>query len=516
MQMHLLPDGDVRACCRNAIPLGNITEQRLPEIWFGARRSEMEQLLSTATTPTGCENCAAEVTAEGRRGSYPEVFDFWADELDWERSANRWPTRLEFNLSNRCNLQCLQCSGDLSSAIRIHREHRPPLPAVYDEQFFDDLAAFLPHLHHANFAGGEPFLGPENFRVWEMIAELSPQLPCTINTNATRWNDEIRRVLERGRFSFIFSLDGIHKATYESIRVGSDLDVVLSNIERFRAYAARRGTDVNINHCLMPQNHHEFGDLLLYAESRGIKVNVSVVRTPRDCSIAYLPQDEIRTIHRTLAGQSHALLPRLRLNASTWLDEVRRIGTWAEHGPPPDPDSPDPQQVHIRGRTATLATLPTLETLPTIATVPTRETLPSRPSSSVEDPQTILGLSRRGTGPTDDTAVRAELQRFSADGTLHTITVGYAEKVIDFSPGLLMLLCITPEQIDGQPVAVLQSLAARRFGTPRHHDERVIDPNRIDSVSTYDEFEVRSAMIALRGNDGWAETAAILIAVRPR
>src|SRR5690606_1382079 len=121
LQMHLLPDGDIRACCRNPIPLGNITEQRLPEIWAGVRRAEMVAELAARETPAGCGNCAAEVATEGRRGSYPEVFDLWASRLGRDRSADPWPVRMEFNLSNRCNLQCIQCSGDLSSAIRIHR-----------------------------------------------------------------------------------------------------------------------------------------------------------------------------------------------------------------------------------------------------------------------------------------------------------------------------------------------------------------------------------------------------------
>ncbi len=483
--MHLLPDGDIRACCRNPIPLGNITEQRLPEIWAGVRRAEMEAELAAKATPAGCGNCAAEVATEGRRGSYPEVFDLWANRLGRDRSAEPWPVRMEFNLSNRCNLQCIQCSGDLSSAIRIHRDGRPPLPTVYDDQFFDDLRLFLPHLRHANFAGGEPFLGPENYRVWEAIREVAPRLECTINTNATIWNRRVEEVLERGRFSFIFSLDGIREETYSAIRIDADLNEVLANIERFREHAARHGTDVNINHCLMPQNHAEFGELLLYAEERRIKVNVSVVRTPEECSIAELPRDEIRAIHRTLAAQSAEILPLLRLNASTWTAELKRIGVWAEHGPPPDPDrwEVEAQEVHLR----------------------------RRPSSG----RTVLGLPHRSDVPSDEAAAQERLRRRSGIDSLEWLTVDEAEVVTACTDGLAQALGITPGDLVGRPVGDLQGLVEARYGSLRAADTNPVDASSIDGRADYESLAVHLAIVALRDEAGRAREGRILVALEP-
>jgi radical SAM protein with 4Fe4S-binding SPASM domain len=488
VQMHLLPDGDIRACCRNSIPLGNITEQRLPEIWHGARRAEMQRQLKAKDTPTGCENCAAEVATEGRRGSYPEVFDFWVNRLGRDRSEHPWPVRMEFNLSNRCNLQCIQCSGDLSSSIRIHREGRPALPTVYDDQFFDDLRAFLPHLRHANFAGGEPFLGPENFRVWDAIAELTPKLECTINTNATIWNRRVEQVLERGRFSFIFSLDGIHKDTYESIRIDSDLDVVLRNIERFRDYAARRNTDVNINHCLMPQNFHEFGDLLLYAEERHIKVNVSVVRTPRHCSIAYLPPDEIDAIHRTLTAQSRDLLPQLRLNATTWQAEVKRIGTWAERGGPERIEA-------LRGAS---------ELIP-IA--------PMRPPP----PELIAGLPREAKVDPDSrrTAVSA-LSAFADSGIVHELVVESGDVIGSCPSTLLSELGIHDDHVTGAALSDLGRLLSEQLGPIASNETEQVDANRIEGTTRFERVEVRVAVVPMRDVTGRAEHASVLLGIRRR
>jgi MoaA/NifB/PqqE/SkfB family radical SAM enzyme len=329
MQMHLLPDGDVRACCRNAQALGNIAQQRLPEIWAGAARQALVRQLGEGCFEGGCASCGEEVAAEGRRGSYPSSFDVWSRRLGYVPSPTGWPNRLELNLSNTCNLQCIQCSGDLSSSIRIHREHRPPLPAVYGDQFFDDLAPFLPHVRHANFAGGEPFLASENFRVWDLIADVAPDLECTVCTNLTQWSPKVEAVLDRLRMHVVFSLDGVSKDTFEGIRQGADLDRVLANVERFRDHARARGTSVEINHCLMPQNYAEFGDLLRFAEERDIHVNVSVVRTPEHASLFHLPDDELRHVVDVLDRQDAAVRPALRLNRITWERELARIRGWA-------------------------------------------------------------------------------------------------------------------------------------------------------------------------------------------
>lgn len=332
-QLHLLPWGEIRACCLNSHALGNISEERLPEIWNGHRRAAMRLALAANVFPPGCEGCGVQVEVEGRANSYPEVFDFWVEKLDGDLADNRWPIRMEFNLSNSCNLQCIQCNGELSSSIRVRREGRPPMPKVYDDQFFEDLRAFLPHLRHANFAGGEPFLGAENFVVWKQIAQLAPDLDVTINTNATVWNRRVERVLNELKCSFIFSLDGISKQTYESIRVDGDFEAVMYNINRFITYGRKRKTALNINHCLMPQNFHEFADLLLWAEERHIFVSVSVVRSPEHCSIGALPKEEIADIHRFLESRSAHLMPRLRLNWPTWEKEIQRIGRWAGKTP---------------------------------------------------------------------------------------------------------------------------------------------------------------------------------------
>ncbi|MCB1041280.1 MAG: SPASM domain-containing protein, partial [Acidimicrobiales bacterium] len=215
--MYLDPRGEVRACCQNMWQrLGNITEVGLLEMWRGLRVQTLRRAMAVGDLSHGCERCAVHIDAGRPEAAYARVFDH----LPVEEAEPAWPQQLEFALSNACNLQCVMCNGDLSSAIRVHREGRQPLPVVYDDSFFEELDLFLPHLRSAAFLGGEPFLGRESLRVLQRLAELPTRPRCSITTNGTQWNDRIHRIVSSLPMHVTVSLDGASTSTYESIRVG--------------------------------------------------------------------------------------------------------------------------------------------------------------------------------------------------------------------------------------------------------------------------------------------------------
>ncbi|MBL8778457.1 MAG: radical SAM protein [Acidimicrobiales bacterium] len=474
VQLYFDPNGDVRACCRNVrFPLGNIGTDRLRDLWTGERRRELVAALAQDDWSLGCQGCGIEVAQEGREGSYPAGFDARATHLTEDPASGAWPTFFEFNLSNSCNLQCIQCNGDLSSSIRIHREHRAPLPAVYGDEFFEDLTAFLPHLHQVQFAGGEPFLGAENFRAWDLIAEVAPELPVVVVTNATQWNDRVERALDQLAFSFVFSLDGVKEETYEAIRVGADIDAVLANVDRFCDYARRRGTTVMINHCLMVQNAHEFADLLLFADERDIPVNVSVVHHPGHCSIARLPRDEMQAVLDLLRSQAPTVAPRLGRNLPVWEQELARIAHWVESGGGGGGDDAE------------------------------------WAASAYE----ILDLPRQGDGPHDATAALATIGEFS-EAPVHVITVGPDDVIRACTPAPDDLFGVPEGDFVGRPVSDLRDLLTVRFGLMKDYVVVHRDTNQVDAHTSCGDEEFRLALVALRDEDGWADEGCVVVGHR--
>ncbi len=477
VQLYFDPDGEVRACCRNvAHPLGNVAAEPLREIWAGARRRALVDHLAVDDWSLGCQGCGTEVAQEGRESSYPASFDGRAVRLQGEGAATAWPSFMEFNLSNACNLQCIQCNGDLSSSIRIHRERRAPLAKVYGDEFFEDLAAFLPHLDEAQFAGGEPFLGAENFRAWELIAEVAPSLGCTVVTNATQWNRRVERVLEQLPMSFTFSIDGVTRETYESIRVDADFDEVMANLDRFCDYAHGRGTRLAINYCLMVQNHHEFADMLLFAEARDIRVNVSVVHHPGHCSIARLPHDEMLEVHRLLQARSATVAPQLRLNADTWRRELARIASWVETGAASD-------------------------------------THDSQWAASAYD---ILDLPRQGAGPTSDEAARLDISAFAGDEVVQVVSVGPDDLIRECVGSPLEFFGVDAADLIGLPASRLRDALTARYGTMTEYQVLADGPDRVDALARCGDREFRLSMVAVRDTRGWADEGRILVGSRPR
>ncbi len=313
--------GDVRACCQNTeAPMGNVTGSSIREIWDSSATQQLRDALQNDDFSVGCGFCQWQVDQGDESIVFARVFD--RHEVRNERPS--WPVQMEFSMTNSCNLQCVMCNGDWSSSIRTHREGRPPIPEVYGDAFFEELAEFLPHLRQVNLLGGEPFLGREPLRVLSMLAELEHPPSVAVTTNGTQWSPRIERICDRLPMSFVLSLDGITAETYESIRVGSDFELVMRNLERFEEHAERNGTMVSLAHCLMRPNVHEFSRLLTFAEERGLWIGINEVLFPSELSLFQLPPDELSAVIADLEADPLAdSLDRLRPVWDGQLDALR-------------------------------------------------------------------------------------------------------------------------------------------------------------------------------------------------
>ena len=81
----------------------------------------------------GCEGCRWEVETEGRDGSYPQTFEARALHLTADPASAAWPRSMELNLSNSCNLQCIQCNQRFAPIAANNRFHPYLLQHRHDE-----------------------------------------------------------------------------------------------------------------------------------------------------------------------------------------------------------------------------------------------------------------------------------------------------------------------------------------------------------------------------------------------
>jgi len=315
-------EGRVRVCCWNwKHELGNAKTDTLDDMWAGAKARILRRGLEQDDLRFGCDFCH-EQTKDGWT-TRAAMRNF--DQFEVLAPDPEWPQRMEFSISNSCNLECVMCNGLYSSAIRAHREKLPPRPTVYSAEFIKSLRKYLPHLVRAKFLGGEPFLITEYHQIWQMMVEDAPHVSCHITTNGTQYNRRVEEFMEKLNFGFSVSLDGATKETVERIRVNANFAEQMAILKRFRDYTRERRTDLSLTFCFMRQNWHEFGDFCLFADDWGCRVGINTVNNPPQFSVNNLPPDGLRAIVTAMEREAVGLERALTLNRDVWFSELERL-----------------------------------------------------------------------------------------------------------------------------------------------------------------------------------------------
>lgn len=287
--------GHAHPCCESiSYILGSYPEQSIHEIWFGQPLQNFRERIAHNDLSAGCSLCKNNLEIRNFNGVKARFYDN-------APPAKVYPTRMEFQLSNICNLECTMCDGWSSSLIRKNRDHIPPVRCPYDDRFVDQLEEFIPHLKQAHFVGGEPFAIRLFYKIWEKILALNPSCYMTIQTNATLLNDKIKKLLKRGRFSFNISLDSLNRENYEKIRINASFDKTISNINWFIHYCRKKKTFLYITPCPMQNNWEEMPALLNFANKNKIRIVYHTVLFPQNASLLGFTDEELKKVYQQLS-----------------------------------------------------------------------------------------------------------------------------------------------------------------------------------------------------------------------
>lgn len=317
VSMEFDPAGWVLACCAGHMyPLGRVGDQSLSEIWNGARTESLRDALRRWDLTVACVACRYHLE---RRRVDPVAAVYDVHELT--APVPRLPVTMQFALGNRCNLACVMCNAELSSRIRT-QAGLTPLEDRYTDTFFEELGPMLADLKVAKFQGGEPFLVPGHRRVWDLLTELARPPRVLVTTNGTVWNDTVEQVLDRFDVDVSISIDAASAATYEAIRVGSDWNTLMDNVDRFHGAVRTRGGSLHVSFCLMDRNWQELGAFLGWAERFGVPASVNLVTDP-GLALHDLPPEQLREV--ASAWRSDPAAKSLEVNAGVWATQLAQI-----------------------------------------------------------------------------------------------------------------------------------------------------------------------------------------------
>lgn len=181
------------------------------------------------------------------------------------RRGLRAPVNVTWEITQRCNLQCVHCLSD-SGAGSGHE-----LSTNECRGLIDQLTALK--VFQVNIGGGEPFLREDLIELLTYSHEKG--LVTCVSTNGVLITDEMARVLSRLRMLYLqVSLDGASAAINDQIRGRGTYGKILSAMDCL----ARHGVSFSINTVLTRLNFPQLDTLREMARQYGSELRVSRFR----------------------------------------------------------------------------------------------------------------------------------------------------------------------------------------------------------------------------------------------
>jgi molybdenum cofactor biosynthesis enzyme MoaA len=268
--------GKIGTCvCKRTKLYGLYPETTLKDAWCGKKRAQLKNI-EFIDPLSRCFTCQTEINEK----DYFNILSRWYDK---NTDFTPYPQSANFELSNLCNLKCLMCSKEFSSRFETNEEFIKK--EVYDERFLKELEEFIPHLKHATFIGGEPFLIDLYYKIWDLFAELNPGCELSVNTNGTILNNKVKDYMSRGNFNFFISIDSINKTTYGKIRKGANFEKTMENFEYFLNYSKEFSKYFGLFVCFMRQNWQEIPEIIDFANKKNISITFNRVWYPTNCAL---------------------------------------------------------------------------------------------------------------------------------------------------------------------------------------------------------------------------------------
>ena len=239
IHLHAYPTGEAYPCCHAEMGVGQVGDCRkntLAEIWQDAPMQQLREDMLSETSNVACGRCyeqEANGFFSGRRsankhhGHHVKKLDTNPFEMTY------WDIRF----SNLCNLKCRSCGHIFSSQWYQDQaklaggdwKDRNTVLNYAGRTELDMWEQLEPHLNYVEqiyFAGGEPLLMEEHYRILdELVRRKRFDVRLIYNTNFTHTDLKGRSVFEYWR-------------QFDSVAVGASLDD-----SGTRAEYIRKGTD---------------------------------------------------------------------------------------------------------------------------------------------------------------------------------------------------------------------------------------------------------------------------------
>jgi sulfatase maturation enzyme AslB (radical SAM superfamily) len=290
-------DGAVKVCCRSA-PIGFIQDNTLEEIWNNETMQLVRKQVLCGERPEVCKPCfdledqgveslrqrhINGVIPEARINLYPTALQQLREDYTM---PFEFPT-MEIKLNNLCNLKCRMCHpmdstswndwGQVKEFYVKENNYLVPVinklkletskylcPFEDTDNWWASFERLLPHFRRVEFAGGEPLMDPQHYKILDMLKPYAKNIEIKYATNGTTLGISKGRTIHDywPHFKSVavnVSLDGIH-GVYNYIRTNSNFSEVEKNIKEMQtipnvsrivgAFTAQAGNILQAAECI--------------------------------------------------------------------------------------------------------------------------------------------------------------------------------------------------------------------------------------------------------------------------
>lgn len=350
------PNGDVRLCCTaNASGAGvedvkdaglvkqdgrimNLKDHTLEEVWNSSHMKTTRLQMLANQIPLSCSKCFEE-EAQGIVSKRQWETVVWKDRVDIDSIVKQTgpngalPVNIPYfdlRLGNLCQLKCIMCSPHDSSAwikdwklqypkyktIELindqHWDHRNRDYTWYQEgSFLESMRNQAQHIKELYFAGGEPLLIPEHYKILEFMVESGNAKNCILryNSNGLELPEKLFELWNHFKeVKFNFSIDALEERN-DYIRYPSKWEEVVSSLKRLDDTPGN--VVVNIACAVQLLNVLTVPDLVKWKQKQEFKkinlppygaglIGTHLVYLPSYLNVRVLPKELKNTVKRNI------------------------------------------------------------------------------------------------------------------------------------------------------------------------------------------------------------------------
>lgn len=260
-------DGAIKACCRSH-PVGFIQDDSLENIWNNDAMRRIRRQVMSDERPSECAPCfnLEDQGVESLRqrhinGVIPEArINLYPNTSLQEIMPFEFPT-MEIKMNNLCNLKCRMCNPMDSTSwndwreveefykkednylvqkiIDLNLKNKPFLDSFEDtDNWWASFKKLLPYFRRVEFAGGEPLMDPQHYRILDMLKPYGHQIEIKYATNGTTLGISKGRTIHDYWPNFRsvavnVSIDGIDDV-YSYIRGNGNFNQIRENIKEIQ------------------------------------------------------------------------------------------------------------------------------------------------------------------------------------------------------------------------------------------------------------------------------------------